>query len=483
MGPTLILLVLGGYFGILLLIAHFTSRQTNSETYFTANRKSTWYMVAFGMIGSSLSGITFISVPGMVGNGNFFYFQMVLGYLVGYGIIAGVLLPLYYRLNLVSIYGYLGQRLGFYSHKTGSLFFLLSQSIGAALRLFVVAEVLQLTFFDHFNIPFVITVVITLVLIWIYTRKAGIKTIVYTDFFQTSVMLISVFGTIVILVNVLDIPLANLGSTVFNHEYSTIFNWDLNSDTYFFKQFVAGALVAIAMNGLDQNEMQKSLTCKNLKDAQKNILFYSVILVLANLVFLSLGVLLYIYVQKNGVALPFTETGEFANTDGLFPMISMEHLGAFAGFLFLLGIASAAFSSADSALTALTTAFYKDFVNDGGKTEKQKIQMRKVVNLGVTLFVIFLILIFRAVNNESVIHLVYTIAGYTYGPLLGMFVFGLFTNWDIRDKWVPVICVLSSGLAYLVNDNSVEWLGFGLGYTVLLLNAMITFLGLWLVRK
>ncbi|MDH5365893.1 MAG: sodium:solute symporter [Cyclobacteriaceae bacterium] len=483
MNPILVLLILCGYFGILLLISHFTSRKTDAETYFTANRSSPWYIVAFGMIGSSLSGITFISVPGMVGNENFYYFQLVLGYLVGYGVISGVLLPLYYRLNLVSIYGYLGQRIGNYSHKTGSLFFLLSQSIGASLRLFVVAEVLQLTLFDHFQIPFAFTVIIILVMIWIYTKKAGIKTIVWTDIFQTTVMLTAVIGVLLIIVNALGISFFDLGGAISSHKYSTVFNWDWHHEKYFYKQFITGVLVAIAMNGLDQNEMQKSLTCRNLKDAQKNISLYSLILVVTNLLFLSLGVLLYMYIENEGIVLSASQSGKFVDTDTIFSMLSMHHLGGLAGFLFLLGIASAAFSSADSALASLTTAFYKDFIIDEFKTEEEKIKVRKRINLIVSIFLVFIILLFRAINNESVIHLVFTIAGYTYGPLLGMFAFGLFTKWKTNDKWMPAIAVFSCVTSYFISSNSVLWFGFDLGYTVLLLNGIITFTGMALIRK
>ncbi|MDH5474459.1 MAG: sodium:solute symporter [Cyclobacteriaceae bacterium] len=483
MEPIFILLILCGYFAILLLISHFTSRKTDAETYFTANRGSVWYVVAFGMIGSSLSGITFISVPGMVGNENFYYFQLVLGYLLGYGIIAGVLLPLYYKLNLVSIYGYLGQRIGEYSHKTGSLFFLISQSIGAALRLFVVAEVLQRTLFDHFHVPFAVTVIVVLVMIWIYTRKAGIKTIVWTDIFQTTIMITAIIGVLLIVINQLGISFFQAGQVVYDHNYSTVFNWDWQHEKYFWKQFITGVLVAVAMNGLDQNEMQKSLTCSNLKDAQKNITLYSVILVATNLLFLSFGVLLYVYVEDKGISLPQTVSGAFKDTDALFSFLSMQQLGGIAGFLFILGIASAAFSSADSALASLTTAFYKDFIREDNKSEEEKIKTRKWINVMISIFLISLILLFRAINNESVIHLVFTIAGYTYGPLLGMFAFGLFTKWETKDKWVPIIAVLSSVASYILSTHAVQWFGINLGYTVLLLNGMITFTTMALIKK
>ena len=347
------------------------------DTYFTGNRQSPWFVVAFGMIGASLSGITFISVPGEVGNTHLYYFQLVLGYLVGYFVIATVLLPLYYRLRLVSIYSYLETRFGAVSHKTGSLFFLISQSIGASLRLFVVAGVLHLALFQHCHIPFMLTVVITIALIWAYTKKAGIKTIVWTDMFQTFMMLLSVGLSIYIVSSDMNLSFGEMTNTIFHSEHATIFNWDWKFEKNFYKQFVTGIVVAIAMNGLDQNEMQKSLTCRNLKDAQKNIYLYSLILVVTNLIFLSLGVLLYAYIRYDRNALPARpgrELPEYRRT--LFPSLALNQLGNTAGIIFMLGIASAAFSSADSAMTSLTTAFYTDFLHLDHKTDAEKKRIR-----------------------------------------------------------------------------------------------------------
>ncbi len=483
MNPLIVLTVLVGYFAILLLISRISSRNATVDTYFTGNRQSPWFIVAFGMIGASLSGITFISVPGEVGNSNFYYFQLVLGYLVGYFVIATVLLPLYYRLNLISIYTYLEDRFGKVSHKTGSLFFLISQSIGASLRLFVVSVVLHFALFQHYNIPFILTVIITIALIWTYTNKAGIKTIVWTDTFQTFTMLLSVGVSIYIIATDLNLSFGEMTKTIVDSEYSTIFNWDWNFEKNFYKQFLTGVIVAIAMNGLDQNEMQKSLTCKSLKDAQKNIFLYTIILVFTNLIFLSLGVLLYQYSNETGIDLALDASGKFLETDKLFPELALNRFNTFAGIIFMLGIASAAFSSADSALTSLTTAFYTDFLNVENKSDKEKKKIRNKINISFSILLILIIMTFRVVNNDSIINTVFTIAGYTYGPLLGLFAFGLFTKINIKDKWVPLIVILAPVLAYFVDVLCIKWFGFYLGYTLLLINGILTFIGLWIIRE
>ena len=482
MNPIIVLIILLSYFAVLFLISSITSRQVTVDAYFTGNRNSPWYAVAFGMIGASLSGITFISVPGEVGNSNFYYFQLVLGYLVGYAVIALVLLPLYYRLKLVSIYSYLKPRFGNVAHKTAALFFLISQSIGASLRLFVVAGVLQFAFFQHYQIPFFVTVVIIILLIWAYTNKAGIKTIVWTDTFQTAVMLLSVGLSIYIVTKELNLSFGEMLTTIRESKYATIFNWDWNFEKNFYKQFLTGIVVAIAMNGLDQNEMQKSLTCKNLKDAQKNIFLYSIILVLTNLVFLSLGVLLYAYVQKTGIELAVDDLGNFVDTDQLFPELALHHFNTTAGIIFMLGIAAAAFSSADSALTALTTSFYNDFLNLDNKTNTEKKKIRNQINIGFSLVLITIIMSFHLLHNESVINMVFTIASYTYGPLLGLFGFGLFTTYQVKDKWVPLVALLAPVLAYFLNVFSIYYFAFDFGYTLLFFNGVITFVGLWLIR-
>ncbi|MPQ48803.1 sodium:solute symporter [Marinifilum sp. N1E240] len=462
--------VVFGYFALLMLVSWLTSRNSSNETFFTGNRRSPWYLVAFGMIGASLSGVTFISVPGEVGNTGWSYFQFVLGNLVGYWVVAKALIPLYYKLKLVSIYAYLNQRFGFRTYKTGSFFFLVSQTIGASFRLFLVAGVLQLAFFNAFNIPFWATVLITIILIWCYTFRGGIKTIVWTDTFQTLFMLGSVIITIIVIANRLDYSAIDMIYNIGEHEYSKIFSWDWQSPRNFFKQFLAGIAVVIVMNGLDQNMMQKNLTCKNTKEAQKNVYYFSFSFVLANILFLSLGVLLYVFAQQQGISLP-------TKSDDMYAFLALNHFGLLAGIVFLLGITAAAYSSADSALTALTTSFCVDFL--GGDVTRRK---RLLIHLMFSAIMFFVIVLFDILNNDSVVTAVFKVAGYTYGPLLGLFAFGMGSKRLVRDKWVPVVCVLSPVLTYLLNSYSVELLwGYRFGFELLIANGLITFAGLWIV--
>jgi SSS family transporter len=477
MTPTLVLAVIGGYFLLLFVISYFTSRGATSSTFFTGNRESPWYLVAFGMIGASLSGVTFISVPGEVGNSGFTYFQVVLGYLPGYLIIATVLMPLYYKLNLVTIYTYLEQRFGVASYKTGSFFFLLSRVVGSSFRLFLVAGVLQLAIFDSFGIPFWACVLITIGLIWLYTFKGGIKTVVWTDTLQTGFMILAVVVSIYLISSELNIGIADIGSTVVKSEYFRVFEWDWQSSRNFFKQFFAGAFIAIVMTGLDQDMMQKNLTCRNIGDAQKNMFWFCVVLVIVNFLFLSLGALLFMYAEATGIPIP-------DRTDNLYPMLALGHFNQFAGILFLLGIVAAAYSSADSALTAMTTSFCVDFLGFEKKEVKNNDKVRMLVHLGFSSLLFFVILVFNAINDSSVINSVFTAAGYTYGPLLGLFSFGLFTKRPLTDKYVPVICVLSPLLSYLININSESLLwGYKFGFEILLLNGLLTFLGLWAISS
>lgn len=475
MTPGLVFSIISLYFVLLLVIARVTSQKATTEVFFTAKRQSPWFIVAFGMIGASLSGVTFISVPGEVGNSNFGYFQMVLGYLLGYLVIALVLLPLYYRLNLVSIYSYLEGRFGFWSHKSGAFFFLLSRTIGASFRLFLVAGVLQLAIFDEWGIPFWVTVLLTILLIWVYTFKGGIKTIVWTDTLQTFFMLTAVAVCIIIILKSLDNGLLDLPKIIFQSEYSNMFVWDWKPGNNFFKQFFAGAFIAIVMTGLDQDMMQKNLTCKNIKEAQKNMFWFSVVLVLANLMFLSLGALLYIYAAKNGVAIP-------EKSDALFPLLALNYFSPFAGMLFILGITAAAYSSADSALTSLTTSFCVDVLNFKDQEESYKKKTRIKVHVGFSILLFIVIMIFSIINDESVITSLFKAAGYTYGPLLGLFAFGMFTTRNIKDKWTPLITLVSPLLSYIINLNSEAWLGgYKFGFEILILNGILTFSGLWLI--
>ena len=484
MNPVLVFTVIAGYFLILVLISYFTSKSSTNETFFTGNRQSPWFVVAFGMIGASLSGVTFISIPGEVGAlisadepqyKAFSYFQIVIGYLLGYFIIANILMPMYYKMKLVSIYTYLERRFGMRTYKTGSLFFLISQIMGASLRLFLVAGVLQIAFFDAFGISFIVTVTITIFLIWIYTFRSGIRTIVWTDILQTLFMLLAVGITIYFLIKELDLTFEGYQTIIKEHSYSKIFFWDWKSSRFFLKQFFAGAFIVVVMTGLDQNMMQKNLTCKNINEAKKNMYWFSAILVPVNFLFLSLGLLLYIYASKNGIELP-------VRSDDLYPILALSHFNTFIGIIFLLGIIAAAFSSADSALTALTTAFCVDFLNLEGKSEKDRKKTRLVVHIGFSIVLFLVIVIFRVINDDSVISAVFIVAGYTYGPLLGLFTFGLFTKRGVKDKYVPLVAIASPILSYIVNLNSQELLwGYRFGFEILILNGLLSFIGLWLI--
>ena len=475
MNPLLILFLFFCYFLIIFLISHFTSKNATSLDFFNANKSSPWYIVAFGMIGTSLSGVTFISVPGEVGNSNFSYFQIVIGYLLGYFVIATILMPLYYKLNLVSIYTYLDKRFGFFSYKTGSFFFLLSRIIGSSFRLFLVASVLQIIFFDSLNIPFFISVFITISLIWVYTYKGGIKTIVWTDTLQTFFMLSAVIITILIIMNEMDLNFSKAKNIIISSSYSDVFIFDWKNERFFLKQFFSGAFIAIVMTGLDQDMMQKNLTCKNLSDAQKNIFWFCIVLLFANILFLTLGALLYLYADFIQMPVP-------SSTDNLYPLIAINHLSIFGSIIFLLGIIAAAYSSADSALTSLTTAFCIDFLNFEKRNDIQKKSVRLKVHLLFSVIIFFVIQIFNLINDESVINAIFKAAGYTYGPLLGLFSFGILTNYKIIDRYSPIICFVSPILSYIINIYSESLLfGYRFGFEILLLNGLITFVGLFLI--
>jgi len=477
MNIQLVIGVIVGYFLLLIIISRITSKGADTNTFFTGNRQSPWFIVAFGMIGASLSGVTFISVPGEIGNSFFSYFQIVLGYLLGYFVIATVLLPLYYRLNLVSIYTYLEQRFGFWSYKTGAFYFLLSRTIGASFRLFLVAGVLQVFLFDALGVPFWVAVLVTIILIWVYTYKGGIKTIVWTDTLQTFFMLTAAVVTFYIITREFNTSISEAIGVIKNHSISKVFFWEWNDGKNFFKQFFTGAFLAIVMTGLDQDMMQKNLTCRSLKDAQKNMFWFSIVLVFANIVFLGLGALLYFYAEKVGMPIP-------VRTDLLYPLIARDHLGTFGGVVFLLGIIAAAYSSADSALTALTTSFCVDFLKFDEKKEAVKKALRLKVHVGFSVLLFLVILLFNAINDDSVINSIFRVAGYTYGPLLGLFAFGILTKRSIIDKYVIAVCLLAPVLSYLVDANSVEWFnGFKFGFSILIFNGLLTFIGLSLISK
>jgi SSS family transporter len=479
MTATQIMLLIAAYFGVLILISYFTGKEDSNEAFFKANKSAPWYLVAFGMIGASLSGVTFISVPGAVEAKQFGYLQVVFGYFFGYLVIAYVLLPIYYKLNLTSIYTYLRDRFGNVSYKTGSVAFLISRTVGAAFRLFLVAKVLQLLIFDQYHIPFTVTVIITIALIWLYTFKGGIKTIIFTDTLQTLFMLVSVVVTITFLASALDLhSVSEVYTNVKESAMSKVFFLDnVNDAQYFIKSFLAGMFITITMTGLDQDMMQKNLTCKNLKEAQKNMISFSIVLVFVNILFLVLGLLLTQYANQHGIT---------ANKDDLFPTIAMlPEIGVITSAFFLLGLIAAAYSSADSALTALTTSFCIDIIELDKKPKEIQKKIRKRTHIFISLLLVIVIVMFDAIFKDvSVIWELFKAAGYTYGPLLGLFAFGIFTKSQLKDKYVWIIAILAPIISYFINAYSVDLLsGYQIGFEILIVNGLLTFLGLILIRR
>jgi Na+/proline symporter len=484
MKPIYILSLIAIYFCVLLLIAYFTGKNDNNDTFFKANKKSPWYIVAFGMVGASLSGVTFISIPGWVQSSQFSYMQIVFGYMVGYLVIAYVLIPIYYNMQVTSIYEFLKHRFGPTSHKTGAFFFFVSRVLGSAFRLFLVASVLQYFIFDAWNVPFEITVILSIFLIWIYTFKGGIKTIVWTDTLQTAFMLFALFATIIIILNRLDLSVPELFASAEFRNYGKIFFFDdFNNSKHFIKSFLGGMFIAIAMTGLDQDMMQKNLTCKNTKEAQWNVISLGFVLILVNFVFLVLGALLFIYAEKFGIATPMVDGS--IKTDLLFPEIALKgDLGIYIGIFFILGLIAAAYSSADSALTALTTSFCVDFLDIENREKSKQTAIRKNTHIGVSIVLILVIIIFRYVLKENVISSVLQVASYTYGPLLGLFAFGIFTKIPIKDKLVWVVAIISVIITYFLNNYSTQFLNcYVFGYELLIVNGLITFVGLLIIKS
>lgn len=485
LSPTIILSVVLGYFLILIIISRLTAGDGDNKTFFTANRNSPWLLVAIGMIGASLSGVTFVSIPGLIGksegaNINFTYMQMVFGYLVGYAVIALILMPIYYRYNLTSIYTFLEKRLGTEAYKTGAGFFILSRVIQASFRLYLVAMVLDIFVTGPLGIPFLVTVLATIVLIWIYTYQGGIKTIVITDTFQTVSMLLAVILTIVAITNAMSTDLSGMWNMISDKGYTQVFSFEdgWSNPNNFWKQFLSGALIAIVMTGLDQDMMQKNLTCRSLGDAQKNVLVFSVILIFANLLFLTLGALLYTYATEMAIAIP-------ERADQLYPTIALDHLGPGVGIIFILGLIAAAYSSADSALTSLTTSFCVDFLGMGNGVEGQNDKStRLMVHLGFSILILLIIVGFNTYNDDSVINKIFVAATYTYGPILGLFLFSIATNRSTNPAMVLPICLIAPVLCYIINNYSSQLLGgFQWGYMILALNGLLTFMGLYLFSR
>ena len=482
--PTFLLVLILGYFTLLMVIAYLTGKQADNQTFFTANRSSPWYLVAFGMVGASLSGVTFISVPGWVGDSGFSYFQVVLGYWAGYFVVSFVLLPIYYRQNLTSIYEYLQDRFGYNSHKVGAVSFFISRVLGASFRLFLVAIVLQQFIFDAWGIPFEITVVLSIVLIWVYTQKGGIKTIVWTDTLQTLLMLTAMGLTLYHLGNALNLNLSEiLTENRFQNYTHTWVTGDLMVRNHFLKSFIGGVFITICMTGLDQDMMQKNLTCRNLKAAQINMVVFSLVLIVVTFLFLLLGAMIFLYAEQNQIMIPLMEGSP--KTDLLFPEVAINgDLGLGVGIIFILGLIAAAYSSADSALTSLTTSFCIDFLKLDQYSEDQQKKIRKQTHLCMSFVLVLVVILFRYVLDRNVIDGLLTVASYTYGPLLGLFAFGIFTPFQIHDRKVWVVVLLSILLIVLVGNLSPVTLGgYQIGYELLPLNGLLTFLGLLLIRQ
>ncbi|MEI6434919.1 MAG: sodium:solute symporter [Bacteroidota bacterium] len=480
MTPTIILLCFLAYTSLLFVITWLTSRKATNRSFFIGNKSSPWFVVAYGMIGASMSGVTFMSVPGWVGTAGFSYMMVVTGYVFGYLTIWNVLLPLYYRMNLTSIYSYLESRFGFWSYKTGAFYFLLSRTIGASFRMFLVVNVLQIFIFDAWHIPFFVTVMIFIVLILLYTFKGGIKTIIWTDTIQTTFMLLALFISIYLIVDNMGLSLGEMITKVFSSSYSKMVFVDWHDKRFFLKELISGAFIAIVMTGLDQEMMQKNLSCRSLRDAQKNMFTFTGIMFVVNFVILFLGASLYIFSAYKNIQIPL-------RTDELFPVIAINHLGPVAGLVFLIGLISAAYPSADGALTSLTTSFSIDFLGLDKRadfSEKRKKSIRQYVHFAFALILLMVIVLFRAINDRAVIDKLFTIAGYTYGPLLGLYAFGLFTKFQVKDRWIPLVALLSPLICYFLSDYSVQLFnGYRFGFELLILNGFITFAGLLLFRR
>ena len=504
MNPQSVLIMIAVYFGLLILVSQFTKRNAQKHSFYVGNKDTPWYVIAFGMIGTSISGITFISVPGAVGAGMFGYMQIVIGYMIGYLLVAQILLPLYYRLNLISIYQYLEQRFGKISYKTGASFFLISRLIGASLRLGVVAIVLQKLVFEPLHIPFWVSVLTSVLLIYVYTFQSGVKTVIWTDTIQTVALLAGLVISIVIICQELGWGMGEAISRIAESHYSQVFFFDWHKPNYFLKMILGGAAITLSMTGLDQDMMQKNLACRSLADAQKNMYWFSTTLVFVNLLFLGLGALLYLYATETQV-LDIVTTGAKSKfmllnpegvakeirTDALFPALANERLGVIAAFTFVLGVIAAAYSSADSAMTALTSSFCIDIL-EFEKRDLPEAQQRKTrygVHILFALLTFLIILYFYWLNDQSLIDKVLGVAGYTYGPLLGLFAFGIFTRYGVKDRLVPVVCITAPILSYFL-QNGIPW-GEGVipltgsykfGVEILIVNAILTYIGLWFIK-
>lgn len=488
MSPVVLFSFVIAYFILLLVVAYYTSRNSNNETFFIGNKSSNWMLVAFGMIGTSLSGVTFVSVPGTVATAGFAYFQVVIGYLIGYFIIAFVLLPLYYRLNLTSIYNYLDQRFGPTSHKTGALFFIISRTLGATARLYLVINVLQLFILNRMGIPFWLTTLIILAMILLYTFKGGVKTIVWTDTLQTTFMLLGLVVCVVYIMGNLHLSFGETMRSLTSRGYTKIFNFDISSSGFLLKQILGGAAITVAMTGLDQEMMQKNISVRRLGDSQKNMMTFSFIIVFVNFLFLLLGGLLYLFAAEKGIDI---------KGDDLFPTIALNFLPSFVSIIFIIGLISALFPSADGAITALTSSFCIDILGlnkqeiaegtdllDPVSDDWKKIRIRKTVHIGMAVLFMICVLVFKWIDNKSIINVILKVAGYTYGPLLGLFAFGILTRRKLVEELVPVVCLLAPVICFFIDKYQSGLLGnFQIGIELLLLNGILTFIGLLMITK
>ena len=480
MSPVSVIITIAVYFSVLFVISYITGRRADNQGFFIGNRKSPWYVVAFAMIGSSISGVTFVSVPGWVSTSHFSYLQMVLGFVAGQFIIAYVLIPLFYRMNLVSIYGYLENRFGLLSYKTGAWFFFISKMLGASVRLFLVVVALQLLVFDPLRLPFALNVIFTVALVWLYTVQGGVKSLIWTDTLKTCCLIISVVLCICYIASNLGFSFTEMVAAISDNDYSRMFFLDdINDRRYFFKQFFAGVFTVIAMTGLDQDMMQRNLSCKNYRDSQKNMITSGILQFFVIAMFLMLGVLLFIFAERNGITTP-------AKTDELFPMIATQgYFPSIVGILFLLGLIAAAYSAAGSALTSLTTSFTVDILESVKKKDEAGVsRTRKRVHVGMAAVTGVVIILFNVLNNTNVVDAVYILASYTYGPVLGMFAFGIFTKKQVKDKYIPMVAVVAPILCFILQKNSEQWFnGYAFSYELLIFNAFFTFTGFLIISK
>jgi len=481
MSPLLLLIIILCYFSLLMVISYFASRRAHDTTFFDGDRSSPWFLVAFGMIGSGISAVSLVSIPGNVGNNNLYYFQFILGTIAGYLFIAFILTPIYLRLRLVSIYTFLKIRFGSITYRTGSMFFLVSQSFGAALRLLLSIQILQYAFFDSLHIPYFITIIVVLVLIWLYTNKSGIKTIVWTDALQSLFLITVIIISIFTIKNSLNLSFSEMAGAITKHQYARVFDWDFHSGSNFFKQFISGLLITVALVGLDQSMMQKTLTVSNARDARKNVLTFSFFIAFAQTMFLGLGILIYIFAERNGINLA-KQDGRFLNTDELYPLLTLNYFGKIGAIAFLIGVVASTFASIDSCIAALTTAFSYDFMDIENKPHEARVRIKTMVLIGVNI-VMFLIVMSFWNSKGAIINTIFKIAGYTYGPLLGLYLTGLFSKIKFREKWVPLACISAAFLTWLLNGYFIRKFSFDFGFMNIFVNALLTIVFLVIIKR